>query len=149
MNRWVAFDVGGTLFDERGLWGRWADWLGVERERFCIELRRCICEGRHHREVFDAFRSGFDLAQAQEERRASGDDPGFLTADLFPDVRAAFSRLKGLGFKIAIAGNTGLATEATVAAAGLGQDLVASAARWMWCRFHLGWTPNALCRSMM
>ncbi len=130
MIRWVAFDVGETLFDERGLWGRWADWMGVEREVFLAELRCCIREGRHHRQVFDVFRPGFDLARAQADRLADGDTPGFAIADLFPDVRAAFSRLKGLGFKIAIAGNTGLATEATVAAAGLGQDLVASAARW-------------------
>ncbi|MEZ5856544.1 MAG: HAD family hydrolase [Hyphomicrobiaceae bacterium] len=130
MNRWITFDVGETIFDERGLWARWADWLGVDRQCFILELQATIRAGRHHREVFQMFRPGFDIEQAEAERRAEGDPPGFVEADLFPDVRGAFAKLRAEGYKIAIAGNTSLATEQVLARAGLGADLIASAARW-------------------
>ena len=88
MIRWIAFDVGETLFDERGLWGRWADWIGIDRHRFISELKAIIGAGRHHREVFEVFQPGFDIERAEARRRADGDAPGFIEADLFPDVRA-------------------------------------------------------------
>lgn len=130
MIQWAAFDVGETLFDEHGLWGRWADWLGVPREDFRAELSRLIQSGRHHREVFDRFRPGFDMDATRAERLAAGDEPGFRPEDLFGDVRACLDALKARGIKVAIAGNNPRSVEVAIERSGLAPDLVASSERW-------------------
>jgi FMN phosphatase YigB (HAD superfamily) len=130
MTRWVCFDVGETLFDERGFWDRWADWLGVPRAAFRVELARIIAAGRHHREVFDHFRPGFDVTAAQAARLAAGHEVAPLPEELFPDVRHCFGGLRETGMRIAVAGNTSVLWEHAVLRAGLGQDVLASSARW-------------------
>lgn len=130
MMHWVCFDVGETIFDETGLWGRWADWLGVPREDFISQLRKMIVAGRHHREVFEVFRPGLDLDAAQTARMAAGDDPGFHVEDMFPDVRSCFEALHDSGFQIGVAGNTSVLTEQAVMRLGLPIDFIASSSRW-------------------
>ena len=130
MIRWVCFDVGETLFDETGLWSRWAAYLGVPPATFRAELSRIIAAGAHHRDVFEVFRPGFDMQAALAERVARGDDPGFHVADLFPDVRPCFAALRAAGLRIGIAGNTSVLTEHAVLACSLGADFVASSSRW-------------------
>lgn len=130
MIRWVCFDVGETIFDETGIWGRWADWLGVPRATFMAKLGEIIAAGHHHREVFETFRPGFDLTQAQAQRLANGDDPGFHSDDIFPDVRACFAALKARGLNIGVAGNTSVLSEHAVMRLGLPVDVIASSGRW-------------------
>lgn len=128
--RWVCFDVGETLFDETGLWDRWADYLAVPRLQFRAELVRIIGRGEHHRGVFEAFRPGFDLQAAMAERLAREDDPGFRTDDLFADVRPCLEDLQRAGVRIGVAGNTSVLTEHAVAHCGLPIAFIASSQRW-------------------
>lgn len=130
MIRGVVFDVGETLVDERGLWGRWADWLGVPRDRFLEALSGVIRRGEHHRHVFELVRPGLDIAAAQVARRAGGDDPGFRPEDFYPDAVPCLEDLRHRGLRIGIAGNTSSATELFLVATGVPADFIASSETW-------------------
>lgn len=126
----VVFDVGETLMDERGLWDRWADWLGVTREEMREAIRDTVRYRQHHRMAFEYLRPGFDVEAAQAQRSARGDDPGFRAQDLFADVLPCLADLRRSGIRIGIAGNTSEQTERVLALAGVTADFIASAARW-------------------
>jgi FMN phosphatase YigB (HAD superfamily) len=130
MIRGVVFDVGETLIDERGLWSRWADWLGVERGRFMVALCDLIERGEHHRGVFELFRPGHDVSALQAARRAAGDDPGFRLEDFYPDALPCLQELKRRGLRLGIAGNTSAETERLIERAGLPADFVGSSESW-------------------
>lgn len=130
MIRAVVFDVGETLLDERGLWCRWADWLGVPLEHFMDALRDVIQRGAHHRQVFEVFRPGFDFEAAVSARRTAGDDPGFRTEDFHADALPCLKRLRSAGYRVGIAGNTSAATERFLTEAAAPADFISSAATW-------------------
>lgn len=130
MIRAVVFDVGETLLDERGLWHRWADWLDVPRERFMDALRDIVQRGVHHRQVFNGFRPGFDLAGATDARRAAGDDPGFHAEDFHADAMPCLERLRHAGYRVGIAGNTSAETERFLIEARVPADFISSAGTW-------------------
>jgi FMN phosphatase YigB (HAD superfamily) len=126
----VAFDVGETLMDERGLWARWATWLGVEAEELREAIRETVRHGEHHRMAFARVAPGVDITAAQAARIAAGDEPGFRPDELFKDVLPCLQALRRGGAKIAIAGNTSQRTEQVLADAGIVADFIASAERW-------------------
>jgi FMN phosphatase YigB (HAD superfamily) len=130
MIRAVVFDVGETLIDERGLWHRWADWLGVPRERFMDALADVVRRGVHHRQVFEVFRPGFDFEAAATACRADGDDPGFRTEDFHADALPCLERLRRAGYRVGIAGNTSADTERFLIEARVPADFISSAATW-------------------
>ena len=130
MIRAVVFDVGETLIAEQGSWERWADWLGIPRERFIGALAEVVRCGEHHRRVFEVFRPGFDIVAAQEMRRAVGDDPDFRAEDFYPDALPCLRDLKRSGLCIGVAGNTSSATERFLAEAGVPANFVASSGSW-------------------
>jgi FMN phosphatase YigB (HAD superfamily) len=122
------FDVGETLFSEERLWAAWADYLGVEEDAFRTALQETIARGEHHRRVFDAFRTGFDIEAARRERAARGDRDVLRASDLYPDAVPCLKRLRGLGYLVGIAGNQSAEWEAALRQLGLGVDLIASSA---------------------
>ena len=124
----VIFDVGETLVDETPHYARWADWLGVPRERFMATLIAAIAAGRHHRTVFDHFRPGIDIAAESRRRRAGGDEPGFLAADLHGDAVPCLTALRQAGYKIGLCGNTSAAIEDFLVRASVPADVIASSA---------------------
>lgn len=126
----IVFDVGETLMDERGLWDRWADWLGVGREEMREALGDTVRRREHHRAAFERLRPGFDVEAAQAQRRALGDEAGFRVEDLFADVLPCLADLRRTGIRTGIAGNTSVHTEQVLAEAGVSVDFMASAARW-------------------
>ncbi|MCG6493458.1 HAD family hydrolase [Kitasatospora sp. A2-31] len=113
----VVFDVGECLVDETREYGTWADWLGVPRHTFVAQFGAVIAQGRDYRETFQVFRPGFDLYEEREKRAAAGKPESFGEADLYPDVRPAFARLRADGLWLAIAGNQ------TVRAGGILREL--------------------------
>ena len=125
----VAFDVGEVLVDETRMWGEWADWLGVSRLTFFAALGAVIAEGRHHGEVFERLRPGFDLAAARRLRQAQGWsvlEPG----DLYPDAGACLKRLRSLGYRVAVAANQPRRMMAASRELGIAADLMACSEEW-------------------
>ena len=126
----VFFDVGETLVDETGMWGRWADWLGVPRFTFFAVLGAVIARGEHHSRVFEVLRPGFDLAAARQARAAAGDADVFGADDFYADALPCLSALRARGYTIGIAGNQPAAAERMLRDAGVPADIVASSASW-------------------
>jgi len=122
----VAFDVGEVLVDETRQWGEWADRLGVSRLTFAAALGAVIAAGRHHREVFDMLRPGFDLIAAQRERSPSG----FVSDDLYPDALGCLARVRAAGYRIAIVANQPAQRLAELRRLGVEVDLMASSEGW-------------------
>lgn len=126
----VCFDVGETLVDERPMWCRWADWLGVPRTTFFDELRGVIARREHHRRVFENIRPGFDFPAARAARVTAGDEPGFRPQDVHADAPACLYVLRARGYGIGISGNTPASVERFLHEAGFAADFVASSERW-------------------
>ncbi|MEU4111974.1 HAD family hydrolase [Streptomyces sp. NPDC027717] len=105
MIRAAVFDVGECLVDETTEFGTWADWLGVPRHTFSAVFGAVIAQGRDHREVFEEFRPGFDLAEERELRAAAGVPQVFGESDVYPDVRDTLATLRADGLWLGIAGN--------------------------------------------
>src|SRR5690348_6371604 len=101
--RAVFFDVGETLVDETGVWGRWADWLGVPRLTFAAVLGAVVARGEDHREVFSIVRPDLDFDEAVRRRGAS--EQSFILDDLYPDAAPCLRAVQDLGLRVGIAAN--------------------------------------------
>jgi len=124
--RLVAFDVGEVLVDETRQWCEWSDRLGVSRLTFAAALGAVIAAGRHHRDVFDMLRPGFDLAAARREWSPSA----FTRDDLYPDALGCLVRLRAAGYRTAIVANQPAARLAELRRLGVEADLTASSEAW-------------------
>ncbi|WP_030808860.1 HAD family hydrolase [Streptomyces sp. NRRL F-2799] len=105
MIRAAVFDVGECLVDETTEYGTWADWLGVPRHTFSAVFGAVVAQGRDHREVFEEFRPGFDLAAERERRADAGMPEVFGESDVYADVRDTLATLRADGLWLGIAGN--------------------------------------------
>jgi FMN phosphatase YigB (HAD superfamily) len=103
--RLVAFDIGETLVDETRVWGEWADFIGVPRLTFFGALGAIIAERRHHLDVFQLLRPGFDVRAAAKARGASDRWSRLEGDDLYPDALACLNELRSRGYRLALAGN--------------------------------------------
>jgi HAD superfamily hydrolase (TIGR01662 family) len=101
----VVFDLGETLVDETGAWGRWADHLGVPRLTFFAVLGSIIARGGSHREVFERFRPGIDLAAESDRMGVAGASDFLSLGDLYPDALEALRQVVGAGYRVGLAGN--------------------------------------------
>jgi len=128
--RAVVFDVGETLVDEIRIWSRWADWLSVPYLTFFAILGSVIERDEHHHRVFGLVRPDIDLDQARAAMIAAGAGDDFGPDDLYPDVRACLDSLRADGYRLGIAGNQSVESEAWLQALGLPVDLIASSAGW-------------------
>jgi HAD superfamily hydrolase (TIGR01549 family) len=126
----VFFDVGETIVDESRQWWAWADWLGVPRHTFSAVLGAVIAAGRDHREVFECFRPGFDLATERRARAEAGESEHYGPEDLYADARPCLTTLKEMGLRVGVSGNQPRALESAVRALGLPVDVVGSSAPW-------------------
>ncbi|HEY3871478.1 MAG TPA: HAD family hydrolase [Actinocrinis sp.] len=126
----VVFDVGETLVDETVEYHAWADWLGVPRHTFSAVFGAVVGAGRDHREVFEYFRPGFDLATEREKRAAAGRAEGYGEADLYPDVRPALAALRAAGYFVMIAANQTVRSHRILDALALPVDLVTTSDTW-------------------
>jgi FMN phosphatase YigB (HAD superfamily) len=126
----VFFDIGETLINEGEIYGRWADWLGVPRHTFLTTLGSILATGGTHRDVFERFRPGFDLATEEKRRAAAGLPNGFKAADLYPDARECLAELRTQGLYVGVAGNQPVAAAEQFAALGLDVDVVGISALW-------------------
>jgi FMN phosphatase YigB (HAD superfamily) len=128
--RWVVLDVGETIVDETRMWHEWADILGVARFMLAAALGAVIARGEHHTRVFDLVAPGVDRRAALEAQTGRPPPMRVEPGDLYPDVLTAVADLRKAGFRVGVAGNQPVATEAALRAMGLELDLVASSERW-------------------
>src|SRR5690242_18323469 len=105
MIRMVCFDLGETLVDETRHWGEWADWMGVPRLTFFAVFGMVIAAGRHHRDVFQVLRPGFDNDSERARRVAQGWRYRFEPTDFYPDALPCLRSLQSRGLKIGLSGN--------------------------------------------
>lgn len=126
----VFFDIGNTLIDESTEYGTWADWLGVPRHTFSAVFGAVLARGEDYREVFQYFQPGFDLDVERQRRLNAGLGEHFDARDLYPDVRACLTTLKGRGYFIGLAGNQTARAGRLLRELNLPADLIAASEDW-------------------
>ncbi|MEV0281186.1 HAD family hydrolase [Streptomyces sp. NPDC050610] len=130
MVRAVVFDVGETLVDESGLFGGWADWLGVPRHTFSALIGAAIARGGGFAEVFETVRPGFDFRVEDRLREEAGVPDRIREEDLYADVRLCLQELHSLGVWLGIAGNQPARAGQDLLSLRLPVDLVATSEEW-------------------
>jgi HAD superfamily hydrolase (TIGR01662 family) len=128
--RAVVFDVGETLIDETSGWGAWADWLQVPRHTFSAVFGAVVASGRDHRDVFQVFRPGFQLAAGRQMKTESGRPETLDERDLYPDARPTLAELRLLGYQVGVAGNQTSEGHDLLLGLELPVDWIATSARW-------------------
>jgi FMN phosphatase YigB (HAD superfamily) len=126
----VVFDVGETLVDESVEYHAWADWLGVPRHTFSAVFGAVVAADRHHRDVFEYFRPGFDLDSERAARTAAGIPENYGEPDLYPDARRAMAALRQAGYLVVIAANQTARSHRILESLDLPVDLVTTSAMW-------------------
>ena len=117
----VFFDVGETLVNEEGYWGRVARLLGVPRHVVLAALGATIANGEAHRALFDYLGC---------ERPDAVDDVVYGRRELYSDALACLAHLKADGYLVGIAGNQTTALERWARNEGLPVDVIGSSASW-------------------
>ena len=117
----VFFDVGETLVDESGYWGRVARLVGVPRHVVLAALGVTIARGESHRRVFELL---------GVERPAAVDDVVYGRNELYLDARPCLAHLKRDGYLVGIAGNQTAALERWARNEDLPVDVIGSSAGW-------------------
>lgn len=123
----MVFDVGETLIDESRLWIRWAQRLDVTPLSLVGALGAMAALDRPISDAFQLVRPGIDLHEEMERWRR--DDPdglreNFDVGDLYPDVREAFTLLRGKGARLLIAGNQPVQAGAALELMDLGAEAI-------------------------
>ncbi len=128
--RAVCFDVGETLIDETRHWTEWAAFLGVPAMTLFTAIGVTMERGQSLRRVFEIFRPGLDPGTARRLRAEQGWVYDFTPADLYPDAIPCLTELRARGYKVLIAGNQPVESEAALARLELPADVIASSAGW-------------------
>jgi HAD superfamily hydrolase (TIGR01549 family) len=128
--RAVCFDVGETLIDETRHWLEWAKFLGVPAMTLFTAIGVTMERGQSLRRVFEIFRPDIDVSKARQMRAAQGWTYDFTPQDLYPDAIPCLTVLRERGYKVLIAGNQPVESEAALARLELPADLIASSAGW-------------------
>lgn len=128
--RAVCFDVGETLIDETRHWLDWAAFLGVPAMTLFTTIGMVMERGQSLRRVFEIFRPDLDISQVRKQRAEQGWLYDFLPEDLYPDALPCLTTLRAKGYKVLIAGNQPIESEAALARLNLPADLIASSGGW-------------------
>lgn len=130
MIRTVVFDIGETLVRDDRYWASWADWLGVPRHTVAALVGAVVAEGRDNADALRMVSPGIDVAAEYEAREAAGRGEHVDETDLYPDVRPALARLRGLGVRVVIAGNQTVKIGGLLRDLSLPVDFVATSGEW-------------------
>jgi FMN phosphatase YigB (HAD superfamily) len=126
----VVFDVGETLVDETRVWSQWADWLGVPRLTFMAALGAVIARGGDHREVFELFRPGIDVAAEARRHGVAGRSDLLSLDDLYPDALECLRALAADGYRLGIAANQPAPAAGVLHEMAIDFELIATSAAW-------------------
>src|ERR1700760_2422890 len=124
---WVA---GKPLSGETRHWLEWAEFLGVPAMTLFTAIGVIMERGESLRRVFDIFKPGMDPGLARRMRAATGWTYDFTLADLYPDVIPCLTDLRERGYKVLIAGNQPVESEAALARLNVPADVIASSGGW-------------------
>jgi FMN phosphatase YigB (HAD superfamily) len=127
--RAVCFDVGETLIDETRHWLEWAEFLGVPAMTLFTAIGVIMERGESLRRVFDIFKPCMDPGLTRKMRTVAGWTYDFVLADLYPDVIPCLTELRARGYKVMIAGNQPVESEAALARL-VPADVIASSGGW-------------------
>jgi HAD superfamily hydrolase (TIGR01549 family) len=128
--RAVCFDVGETLIDETRHWIEWADFLGVPAMTLFTAIGVVMERGQSLRRVFEIFKPGMDPGMARKLRAAQGWKYDFTAQDLYPDAVPCLRALRERGYKVMIAGNQPVESEAALRRLAVPADVIASSGGW-------------------
>lgn len=128
--RAVCFDVGETLIDETRHWMEWARFLGVPPLTLFSAIGVVMERGQSLRRVFEIFRPDINFSNVRAMRREAGWEYDFTEADLYPDAMTCLSTLRERGYRVLIAGNQPVESEAALTRLGLPAHHIASSAGW-------------------
>lgn len=128
--RAVCFDVGETLVDETRHWLEWAEFLGVPAMTLFTAIGVTMERGQSLRRVFEIFRPDIDFPTVRRTRAAGGWRYDFIQKDLYPDAIPCLTALRAAGYKVVIAGNQPLESEAALARLAVPADVIASSGGW-------------------
>ena len=128
--RAVCFDVGETLIDETRHWIEWAAFLGVPVLTLFTAIGVVMERGQSLRRVFEIFRPDLDPSAARKLRAEHGWVYDFSPADLYPDAIPCLRDLRQRGYKVLIAGNQPVESEAALMRLGCPADVIASSGGW-------------------
>jgi FMN phosphatase YigB (HAD superfamily) len=126
----VVFDVGETLVDETRAWGVWADHLGIPRLTFFAALGHVVAEGRNHRDVFELFAPGIDVAAEGRALGVAGISDLVSLDDLYPDALPCLQKLAADGTRLAVAANQPAPAADVVAQMGIEFEFIGTSAAW-------------------
>jgi len=126
----VFFDVGETLVDETGVWGRWADWLDVPHLTFFAAIGAAVALGRDRpqgqrprpvlHEVLRLVRPDLDFETVMRSRSEA--EQVFTLDDLYPDALPTLLAVRERGCRVGLAANQPAAAEAVLRDSGLPFD---------------------------
>ena len=126
----VVFDVGETLVDETRAWGVWAEWLEVPPLTLAAALGAIIARGGNHREVFELFRPGMDVAEEARRLGVAGKSDLMSLDDLYPDALPCLRTLAADGYRLGIAANQPAPAADVLREMDVDLELVATAQTW-------------------
>jgi FMN phosphatase YigB (HAD superfamily) len=86
--------------------------------------------GESLRRVFDIFSPDLNMSQARKLRAAKGWTYDFTPGDRYPDAVPCLTALKARGYRVLIAGNQLVESEASLLRLGLPADMIASLGGW-------------------
>jgi HAD superfamily hydrolase (TIGR01549 family) len=86
--------------------------------------------GQSLRRVFEIFRPDLDISNVRKLRAEQGWVYDFTAQDLYPDAVPCLTALRERGYKVLIAGNQPVESEAALARLALPADVIASSAGW-------------------
>ncbi|MCS0602195.1 HAD family hydrolase [Streptomyces sp. LP11] len=126
----IVFDVGETITRDDRYWAAWADWLEVPRHTLSALVGAVVAQGQDNAEALRLVRPGIDVAAEYRAREAAGRGEYLDEADLYDDVRPAFSALRQAGVRIVVAGNQTANAGQLLRALDLPADLIATSGEW-------------------
>ncbi|WP_405780697.1 HAD family hydrolase [Streptomyces sp. NBC_00859] len=126
----IVFDVGETLTRDDRYWRSWADWLGIPSHTVSALVGAVTARGHDHTDALQLLKPGMDITEAYRAREVAGRGEHLDESDLYPDVRPALSALRGLGFRVVVAGNQTVKAGELLRGLDLPADLVVTSDEW-------------------
>jgi FMN phosphatase YigB (HAD superfamily) len=102
----------------------------VPRLTFFAALGQVVAEGRYHRDVFELFAPGIDVAAEARKLGVAGRSDLVSLDDLYPDALPCLHALARDGYRLAIAGNQPAPAADVLAGMAVDFEFIGTSAGW-------------------